>query len=129
MFKGGVKKIAMFAIVAIANICDSIMNVGVTLRDAAILFFIANEALSVVENCAAMGLPIPPKFRETLGNLKNKVDNIKPDDVKQEQKEGLTQMEQERIAMTPEEIEELTYERGGDENGYDSIHKQPTGDA
>ena len=37
-----------------------------------ILFYIANEALSVVENCAAMGVLVPKQLAERLAVIKMK---------------------------------------------------------
>ena len=71
-FKGIVKKIFVFVIVSIAHIIDvHVIGNSDILRSAAICFFIANEALSILENAGSMGLPIPKKLLNILEQLKN----------------------------------------------------------
>jgi len=70
-FKGICKKIMIFAVVAVAHIIDSqVIKSGSALRTAALFLFIANEGISLLENAAGMGLPIPEKLMKTLGQLK-----------------------------------------------------------
>jgi toxin secretion/phage lysis holin len=70
-FKGICKKIMMFAVVAVAHIIDSqVIKSGQALRTAALFLFIANEGVSIVENAASMGLPIPDKVIKALNNLR-----------------------------------------------------------
>jgi len=42
------------------------------LRTVVIMFFIANEGLSMLENAAAIGVPIPRRLVEALETLKEK---------------------------------------------------------
>ena len=71
-FKGIVKKVYMFAIVALAHIIDiQVVGGGGVLRSAVISFFIANEALSILENAGSLGLPIPKKLLRALEQLRN----------------------------------------------------------
>ena len=71
-FKGIAKKIVVFIVVGIANLCDVnlIKGDGTMIRTAIIFFYIANEGLSILENTMAIGLPIPEKLREMLEQLK-----------------------------------------------------------
>ena len=71
-FKGIAKKIVIFIVVGIANLCDVnlIKGDGTMIRTAIIFFYIANEGLSILENTMAIGLPIPEKLREMLEQLK-----------------------------------------------------------
>ena len=46
-------------------------QVGV-LRTAVIFFYISNEGLSLIENAAHLGLPIPGKLKEVLEQLHNR---------------------------------------------------------
>jgi len=71
-FMGGARKIGMLLIVAAANLIDKILELGGTLRTVSISYFIANEGISVLENWAIMGLPIPKKLSVMLGQMKNK---------------------------------------------------------
>jgi toxin secretion/phage lysis holin len=71
-YKGIAKKIMLLAFVAVASIVDRALGEGTLIRDAAIFFYLFNEILSVVENAATMGLPIPPGFDKALAVLKSK---------------------------------------------------------
>jgi len=42
---------------------------------AVIFFYIANEGISILENSAEMGMPIPDKLREVLAQLHDKGGN------------------------------------------------------
>ena len=69
-FKGIAKKVCIFVLVGIANIVDTqvIMN-GSAIRTAVIFFYLSNEGLSVLENAAVIGLPIPDKLKAMLIQL------------------------------------------------------------
>ena len=69
-FKGIAKKVAMFLLVGVANIIGK--EFGVDLRIIVISFYIANEAISITENSAKLGLPIPKKLLDVLEQLKGK---------------------------------------------------------
>ncbi|MGW9979309.1 toxin secretion/phage lysis holin [Staphylococcus hominis] len=60
------RKMLIFVIIIVSNVVDLILNMSGGLIMATILFYIANEALSVVENCAAMGVLIPKELAERL---------------------------------------------------------------
>jgi len=74
MFLGGARKVGMFFIVAVANLIDGVLDLGGVLRTVTIAYFIANEGISMLENWAAMGLPIPNKLRDVLLQLRDKGD-------------------------------------------------------
>ncbi len=42
---------------------------GAVLRCAVICFYLSNEGLSLLENAAYLGLPIPEKLKEVLSQL------------------------------------------------------------
>ena len=44
------------------------------MREMVILFFAANEGLSILENATSAGLPIPDKLKETLAQLRGRED-------------------------------------------------------
>ena len=70
-FRGIGKKIFMFAIVALANIIDGcVPATNGAIRSAAMLFYIANEGLSIVENAGEMGLPVPKILKDAIKSLK-----------------------------------------------------------
>jgi toxin secretion/phage lysis holin len=72
MFLGGARKIGIFFIVAVANIIDGVLELGGVLRSVTIIYFIANEGVSLIENWSAMGLPIPRKLKEILLQLRDR---------------------------------------------------------
>lgn len=70
-FKGIFKKIMIFIIVGIANLCDkNLVQNQAMIRSAIIFFYIANEGLSILENSLAIGLPIPEKLEVLLEQFK-----------------------------------------------------------
>lgn len=69
-FKGLFKKILIFALVGIGHILDSqVIGSGSVLRTAVIFFYLSNEGISLVENAAFLGLPIPAKLKAVLEQL------------------------------------------------------------
>ena len=69
-FKGICRKVLIFALVGLANILDvNILGQGSILRTAVIFFYLSNEGVSMLENCAYIGLPIPDKLRDVLAQL------------------------------------------------------------
>ena len=73
-FKGLAKKVIILLLVAAANIVDRLTNADGLIRSMMCLFFIANEGLSILENCALMGVPFPKKFKLILEQLKKNND-------------------------------------------------------
>ena len=72
-FKGLCKKIGILFCVLIAYRLD--ISIGTAyIRTAVIIAFIANEAVSIVENVGLMGVPIPPAILKAIDVLKNKKD-------------------------------------------------------
>ena len=70
-FKGILKKIMIFIIVGIANICDkNLIKNQSMIRSSIIFFYIANEGLSILENALAIDLPIPKKLKILLEQFK-----------------------------------------------------------
>ena len=69
-FKGIFKKVLIFLLVGIANILDvQVIGTGSVLRTAVIFFYISNEGVSLLENAAHLGLPIPQKVKTVLEQL------------------------------------------------------------
>lgn len=72
-FKGLARKVLIFLIVGIANVLDVyVLGANAVLRTAVILFYMANEGLSIIENAGEIGLPIPKKLKEVLAQLRKK---------------------------------------------------------
>ena len=66
-FKGICRKVLIFTLVGIGNIVDVyVLGQGGVLRTAVIFFYLSNEGVSILENSAHLGLPIPEKLKEVL---------------------------------------------------------------
>ena len=74
---GIAKKSLVLVILIVAVLLDRLLNIGAwVFRTLVAYFYIANEGISVLENCSELGLPIPQKIKDTLIQLKdNKKEN------------------------------------------------------
>ncbi len=71
--KGIAKKIFMLLIVAVANIVDiNVIGEGHVLKSVTVVFYIANECISLIENAGRLGVPVPKKLLDVLEQLKNR---------------------------------------------------------
>ena len=69
-FRGICRKVLIFMLVGIANVLDIyVLSSGSVLRTAVIFFYISNEGVSLLENAAHLGLPIPEKIKVVLEQL------------------------------------------------------------
>lgn len=69
-FKGIFKKVLIFALVGVGHILDTrIIGAGSVLRTAVIFFYLSNEGVSLLENAAYLGLPVPQKLKSVLEQL------------------------------------------------------------
>jgi toxin secretion/phage lysis holin len=73
-FKGLVRKFLVLILVWVAAMLDRVTGAAY-IRTAIVLFFIANEGLSILENTAAMGVPYPKFIKTMLESIKDKSDN------------------------------------------------------
>ena len=72
-FKGICRKVLIFALVGIGHILDTqVIGAGSVLRTAVIFFYLSNEGVSLIENTAHLGLPVPEKIKEVLSQLHDK---------------------------------------------------------
>lgn len=75
-FKGICRKVLIFAMVGIGNIIDvQVLGTPGVLRTAVIFFYLSNEGVSILENSAHLGLPVPDKLKEVLAQLHNRGGN------------------------------------------------------
>ena len=80
-FKGICKKVLIFVLVGLANILDvQIIGTGSVLRTAVIFFYISNEGVSLLENAAHLGLPVPEKLKDILQLLHNRAEEVDEND-------------------------------------------------
>ena len=80
-FKGICKKVLIFALVGLGHILDTrVIGAGSVLRTAVISFYLSNEGVSLVENAAHLGLPVPKKLKEVLEQLHDRAEKEDNDD-------------------------------------------------
>lgn len=72
-FRGICHKVFILLLVGVANVIDvHVIGSGCVLRSAVIFFYISNEGISIIENAARIGLPVPKKLRDVMKQLRNK---------------------------------------------------------
>lgn len=69
-YKGLRKKMLIWIIIGCATLLSYIIK-EVALRNVIIMFYVATEFLSIIENAAQMGVPIPEKLKQALEQCKN----------------------------------------------------------
>ena len=85
-FKGICKKVLILMLVGVAHIVDlHVVGAGDALRSAVVCFYLSNESVSMLENAAHLGLPIPDKMKDVLAQLHGRTDEI---DKATEEKDG-----------------------------------------
>lgn len=77
--KGVIQKLMMLAVVIVANLIDTALAVEM-LRQVVCLFYIAEEALSVLDNAERLGLPLPRKLVQVLQVLEAETGSEEYDD-------------------------------------------------
>ena len=73
-FKGIIRKVVIFIIIAVASILQMLLNDKIPLRETMIMFYILNEALSIIEN-ASYFIPVPARLKDVLRELNQKYDD------------------------------------------------------
>ncbi len=69
-FRGIFRKVLIFVMVGAGHILDAqVIGSGDALRTAVIFFYISNEGVSLLENAAHIGLPVPEKLKDVLAQL------------------------------------------------------------
>jgi toxin secretion/phage lysis holin len=70
-FRGIFKKVLIFIFVGIGHIIDfHLIEKGSAVRTAVVFFYLSNEGLSIMENAARVGLPIPEKLKTVFTELR-----------------------------------------------------------
>lgn len=78
-FKGILKKLAIFIVIAVAVVLQELTSGALAIREIVIMFFICNEALSILENAAVL-IPIPEALEKTLLQLRETTEDDKKED-------------------------------------------------
>ena len=74
-FRGIFKKVLILMLVGVAHIVDlHVVGTGDALRSAVMCFYLSNESVSMLENAAHLGLPIPEKLKSVLAQLHGRMD-------------------------------------------------------
>ena len=80
-FRGIFRKILIFALVGVGHLLDvQVLGAVGVLRTAVIFFYLSNEGVSLVENAAHLGLPIPEKLKAVLEQLHDRAGKDGEDD-------------------------------------------------
>ena len=83
-FKGICKKVLILILVGVAHIVDlHVVGTGDALRSAVVCFYLSNESVSMLENAAHLGLPIPEKLKSVLVQLHGRIDDIDEEDTQE----------------------------------------------
>jgi len=88
---GYARKLLILVVVILANVIDQILSLGGAVAYATVLFYIASEGLSIVENLAQVGVPFPTVIVKKLKNI-----NFSRKDVTEENKEEIISIDNEK---------------------------------
>ncbi len=69
-FKGLLKKIAILIIVVLGNVLQQLVGENIAIREIVIVFYIANEGISILENLTVVIPVMPDKLKEVLLQLR-----------------------------------------------------------
>lgn len=87
-FKGILKKILMFVVIAVAHLIDTyVIHTPGMLRTATIFFYVSNEGISILENISLCGVAIPKKLQSVLKQM-NKKEKFENPDERNDDNEG-----------------------------------------
>lgn len=70
-FKGLLKKITILIIVALSNVLQQITGDNVAIREIVIMFYVANEGISVLENVAVIYPQMPKAIKDILLQIRD----------------------------------------------------------
>ena len=93
-FRGICRKVLIFILIGVGHLLDvNVIGTGSILRTALIFFYLSNEGLSLIENAAYLGLPIPQKLKEVLEQLharseKEPLPDVAHDSITEDHKEA-----------------------------------------
>jgi toxin secretion/phage lysis holin len=69
---GYARKLLIFGVIIVANVIDQILGLNGAVTYATVLFYMASEGLSIVENMSEMGVLVPPGIADKLHVIKEK---------------------------------------------------------
>lgn len=69
-FKGIFKKIIILCLVSVAHMIDKyVIGTNAVVMSATTMFYIGNEGISILENAAELGIPLPPPLIKALKQI------------------------------------------------------------
>lgn len=80
---GYARKVLVLAVIIVANVIDQILGLDGMVTYATVLFYIANEGLSIIENLAQLDVLVPKNIAEKLNSIESKGESL-TDEVKKE---------------------------------------------
>ena len=85
----GFRGICRKVLVGVAHIVDlHVVGSGSALRGAVVCFYLSNEGVSMLENAAHLGLPIPEKLKAILEQLHDRESPATPDGTDDDTNDG-----------------------------------------
>lgn len=78
-YKGILKKIMILCVVALSHVLEQVIGEAIGLREIVIVFFIANEGISILENAAVLLPNMPKRIKDVLLQLRDKGDGDEND--------------------------------------------------
>ncbi|RDW16502.1 holin [Oceanobacillus arenosus] len=69
---GYARKLLVLVVIILANVVDQILGLQGAVTYATVLFYIANEGLSITENLAQVGVLVPQNLAEKLKHIDSK---------------------------------------------------------
>lgn len=75
--RGILKKVGMVFVIAMCHLVDILLGTEDMLRDGAILFYAANECISIAENAGRMGIRIPAPMKRAIQILHDRTEREK----------------------------------------------------
>lgn len=81
---GYARKVLILVVIILANVVDQILGLNGAVTYATVLFYLANEGLSIIENLAAVGVLVPASLADKLKSIDDKGDASLPSEVKEE---------------------------------------------
>lgn len=110
MLRGMFKKLAVFPLLALLHIIEKPLNLGFEFEAVAALAFIVYESMSVIENCANAGVPIPSVIVSALA--KAKVKTATAEEIREEfEQTSVTVKTSSEIVKTPDSQPDLRVEK------------------
>lgn len=80
---GYARKILVLVVIILANVVDQILDLQGAVAYATVLFYIANEGLSILENVAQLGVLVPANLAKKLKSIDNG-DETLPEEIREE---------------------------------------------